>query len=48
MASLIVEIVGKGKSKRLRWGEYLNLKGLKVPEVEKDNVKKSWIEYLWS
>ena len=48
MSSLIVAIVGKGKSRRLRWGEYLNLKGLKVPEVEQDNVKKSWIEYLWS
>ena len=48
MSSLIVAIVGKGKSRRLRWGEYLNLKGLKVPEVEQDDVKKSWIEYLWS
>lgn len=47
MSSLIVEIIGKGKSRRLRWGEYLNLKGLKVPEAEEDSVKKSWIEYLW-
>jgi len=48
MSSLIVAVVGKGKSKKLRWGEYLNLKGLKVPEEAEDNVKKSWIEYLWS
>ena len=48
MSSLIVAVVGSGKSKKLRWGEYLNLKGLKVPETEQDSVRKSWIEYLWS
>jgi len=47
MASLIVAVVGKGKSKKLRWGDYLNVKGLKVPQEVKDNVKKSWHEYLW-
>ena len=47
MASLIVAVVGKGKSKKLRWGGYLRLRGLKVPEAPEDNVKKSWHEYLW-
>tara|TARA_R110000824_G_scaffold40715_11_gene121789 strand:- start:485 stop:1648 length:1164 start_codon:yes stop_codon:yes gene_type:complete len=47
MASLIVAVVGKGKSKKLRWGDYLNVRGLKVPKVVEDNVKKSWHEYLW-
>ena len=47
MASLIVAVVGKGKSKKLRWGDYLNVKGLKVPQEVEDNVKKSWHEYLW-
>ena len=47
MASLIVAVVGKGKSKKLRWGDYLNVRGLKVPQEVEDNVKKSWHEYLW-
>ena len=47
MASLIVAVVGKGKSKKLRWGGYLRLRGLKVPEEAQDDVKKSWYEYLW-
>ena len=48
MASLIKEVIGK-KTYRLRWGEYLNLKGLTIPkkETKDDNVEKSWIEYIW-
>lgn len=45
MSSLIVAVIGKGKSKKLAWGEHLNLKGLKVPQ---DDIQKSWHEYLWS
>lgn len=47
MASLIKKVIGRDTYK-LRWGEYLNMKGMKVPQKEKeDKVQKSWVEYLW-
>lgn len=47
MASLIKKVIGRD-TYRLRWGEYLNMKGMKVPQKEKeDKVQKSWVEYLW-
>ena len=46
MASLIRAVVKK-KQYRLRWGEFLNMKGMTVPKEEKNEVKKAWIEYLW-
>jgi hypothetical protein len=46
MASLIRKVVKK-KQYRLRWGEFLNMKGMTVPKEEKNEVKKAWIEYLW-
>ena len=47
MASLIRKIVKK-KQYRLRWGEFLNMKGMTVPKEKESEVKKAWIEYLRS
>lgn len=46
MASLIRAVVKK-KQYRLRWGEFLNMKGMTVPKEKESEVKKAWIEYLW-
>ena len=46
MASLIKAVVKK-KQYRLRWGEFLNIKGMTVPKEKENEVKKAWIEYLW-
>lgn len=46
MATLIRRTIGK-KQYRLRWGEFLNMKGMTVPKEEKNEVRKAWIEYLW-
>ena len=46
MASLIRKVIKK-KQYRLRWGEFLNMKGMTVPKEEKNEVRKAWIEYLW-
>ena len=47
MASLIRAVVKK-KQYRLRWGEFLNIKGMTVPKEKESEVRKAWIEYLWS
>ena len=48
MASLIRAIVGKDTYK-LRWGEHLNMKGMKVPQktTKENKVEKAWFDYLW-
>ena len=50
MASLIRAVIGKDTYK-LRWGEFLNMKGMKVPQKEQtqeeDKVEKAWFDYLW-
>ncbi len=46
MASLIRAVVKK-KQYRLRWGEFLNMKGMTVPKEKENEVRKAWIEYLW-
>ena len=50
MASLIRAVIGKDTYK-LRWGEFLNIKGMKVPQKEQtqeeDRVEKAWFDYLW-
>lgn len=47
MSSLIKAVIDK-KQYKLRWGEFLNMKGMTVPKQEESKVQKAWIEYLWS
>ncbi len=48
MASLIRAVIGK-ETYKLRWGEHLNMKGMKVPKktTEENKVEKAWFDYLW-
>ena len=48
MASLIRAVIAK-ETYKLRWGEFLNMKGMKVPQKtqEEDKVEKAWFDYLW-